>query len=134
LPGSATKTLPEIDVTPNPFNFGSSVQEHTTLNVAAPGALTNFFEPNDSDEKVAITFVDSSLYAPGTPIALPSGATVTLILNGSFTYQAASGFTGIDAFTFKVADADAANNCCSCWPTTGTVSIGVFAPAPVVPH
>lgn len=60
----------------------------TTLNVAAPGVLAN----------------DGGYPAPtataiaGGPTA--QGGTVTLNTNGSFSYDAAAGFTGTDTFTY----------------------------------
>jgi VCBS repeat-containing protein len=60
----------------------------------------------------------------GAPITLPSGATLTVYRDGSFTYIPAAGFTGTDHFIFT-----ASNGVTS---ASGTVTINVLAPAPAV--
>ena len=69
-----------------PDNY--SVNEDTTLTVAAPGVLAN-----DSD-------ADGSSFTASL-IATTTNGTLTLNNNGSFTYRAATNFFGTDTFTYR---------------------------------
>jgi hypothetical protein len=51
-----------------------------------------------------VTAINGSTAGVGTPITLPSGATLTVNADGSFTYTPAAGFAGNDSFTFTAGD------------------------------
>ncbi len=40
----------------------------------------------------------------GPQIVLPSGSTITVNQDGSFTYTPATGFTGTDVFSYTITD------------------------------
>jgi len=67
------------------------VVENTTLNVNAPGVLSNDFDP-DGDPLTAIL------------ISGPSNGTLTLNSDGSFVYVPTGGFFGTDSFTYEASD------------------------------
>ncbi|MBV7333689.1 cadherin-like domain-containing protein [Chloroflexi bacterium TSY] len=71
--------------------------EDLPLNVAAPGVLEN-----DSDAE------DDTLTA--IKISDPSNGSVTLNIDGSFTYTPNPDFVGIDSFTYKANDGTADSN------------------------
>ena len=66
---------------------------NNTLNVAAPGVLTNA-----TDDDSPLTSVKAVINAG------PSHGTVTLRPDGSFTYTPVKNFVGTDTFTFKAND------------------------------
>lgn len=67
---------------------------------------------NDSDGDLDALVVDT------TPVTNPAHGTVTLLANGSFTYQPDANFFGIDSFSYRVTDAQGASS-------TATVSVTV---------
>ncbi len=73
-----------------------------TFNAAA-GVLAN-----DTDVDTATTLVvkavNGNTLAVGVPITLPSGATLQLNLDGSFTYTGPADYNGIDSFTYTAFD------------------------------
>ena len=83
---------------------------NTTLNVAAPGVLTNDTDA-DSDPL-------SAAFAAG-----PSHGVLALSPNGAFTYTPATGYTGADSFTYRANDG-LTNS------AVRTVSLTVNAPRP----
>ena len=87
-----------------------------TLNVSAPGVLTN-----DTDADVPPQPI-KAVAASGA--AIPGGGTYTLNANGSFTYTPPSAtFVGTDTFTYRATDGQAL----SALPAA-TVTITVAAP------
>jgi hypothetical protein len=84
----------------------------TTLTVAAPGVLAN----DTGMGPLTAQFVGG-----------PAGGSLTLGLDGSFSYTPAAGFRGIDAFTYRVVDA------LSTASGVATVTITVNPP-PAVPQ
>jgi len=84
-------TVNSVNDAPIAANDSFSVDEDTTLNVAAPGVLAS-----DSDvEGDPITAV---------LVAGPAGGTLTLAADGSFTYTPNADFNGVDSFTYKAND------------------------------
>ncbi|MGL4549796.1 MAG: putative Ig domain-containing protein, partial [Gemmataceae bacterium] len=85
----------------------SGVQdERVTVGGTAWGAATLL--ENDSAASggaLAVTAINGSAAAVGEPVTLPSGATVTVASGGTFDYDPAPGFTGVDTFTYTVANA-----------------------------
>jgi VCBS repeat-containing protein len=87
------------------------------LSVPAPGVLAN-------DRAFAGTQLSVARFEQ------PEHGRVTLLADGSFTYEAASGFTGFDRFTYHVRDSEPAP-LESQAPGTVTVLVGVGGDAPV---
>ncbi|MGI8653732.1 MAG: ExeM/NucH family extracellular endonuclease [Pyrinomonadaceae bacterium] len=102
----ATQTV-TIKITGAPVanNDTYTVNENSTLNVAAPGVLAN-----DTDA------AGNSLTA--VKVSDPAHGSVTLNSNGSFTYTPAAGFSGADSFTYKANNGTFDSN-------TATVNINV---------
>jgi hypothetical protein len=77
-----------LKVSPLAFADNYSTAQNTQLVIGTPGVLTN----------------DSGVPAPtAVPIAggaTTQGGTVTLNADGSFTYNPAAAFTGVDTFTY----------------------------------
>lgn len=83
-------------------------QKNTTLNVSAPGVFGN-----DSDD---LAFTLASFDATSV-----NGGTVTVNADGSFSYTPATGFVGIDTFTYTITDTPGLTD-------TATVTIDVRDP------
>ncbi len=90
---------------PVAVNDSYSTDEDITLNVAAPGVLSNDTDA-DEDPLTAIK------------VSNPSHGTVTLNSNGSLVYNPASGYTGTDSFTYQANDGTQNSN-------TATVTITI---------
>ena len=73
-------------------NYGTPAG--TTLVVAAPGLMTNDFDP-DGD-----MIIVSNFFPP------TNGTLTSIITNGSFTYVPDDGFTGTDKFQYTLLDAE----------------------------
>jgi VCBS repeat-containing protein len=113
--GTADSNTATVSITVNAVNdpptaAGDSytTDEGTTLNVAAPGVLTNDSDP-ESDPLTAVLVSDVS------------NGTLNLAADGSFTYTPAPGFAGTDSFTYRANDGQADSN-------LATVSVSVIAP------
>src|SRR5205814_10357851 len=68
-----------------------SVNEDTALVIAAPGVIANDSDL-DNDPLTAIL------------VTGPAHGTLTLNVNGSFRYLAATNYHGVDSFTYKAND------------------------------
>jgi Bacterial Ig domain len=79
--------------TPVVGNDAYVTPKDTPLSVPAPGVLSNDGDP-DGDTLTVRT----------TPVSGPANGTVLLSSDGAFTYTPSSGFTGTDAFTYRVDD------------------------------
>jgi hypothetical protein len=86
----------------------------TTLNVNAPGVLSNDTDPDGPAPLTAV---------PET-VTTSKGGSATLSANGSFTYTSAPGVTGNDTFTYQAQDGAGLTS------TPATVTIAINA-APV---
>jgi len=86
-------------------NDAYEMSEGSTLNVAAPGVLTN-------DTGSGLTAI---LVSP------PMQGTLSLQSNGSFTYTPVASFSGVDSFTYQASEGGPASN-------TATVTIVVNPP------
>jgi large repetitive protein len=92
---------------------GDSAQTNTiALNDAATTGLNvprainvkaNDFDV-DGDTQTIVTVVDQAITAGGSAVALVSGATVKLNLDGTLTYTPPTGSTSPDIFTYTVSD------------------------------
>ena len=115
-------------------SLGTADTGTVTLNLAAvhdaPVARTDSFSGahghslagnvllNDSDAD------GDSLSVTAAAIATAAGGQVTLLADGTFTYQPATGFVGIDSFAYAVGDGQGGS-------ATATVSLNVFNTPPV---
>ena len=113
--GSRTSAPATVSLTVTPVNDAPVAQNDSftgspgaTLSVTAPGILAN-----DSDaENSALTI---------TQLSNPASGVLSLSADGSFSYLPNTGFTGTDAFTYRVSDG-ALNS------ATATVTITIAQP------
>lgn len=84
--------------------LGNVITDNTTSGVDS--------DPDTSDD-LEVTEINGAAFTPGTPFALPSGATLTMATNGAFTYDPSTSASfnalavledGNDSFTYKVQD------------------------------
>jgi uncharacterized delta-60 repeat protein len=101
----ATAKFTVNTVPPTANNDAYSVNENSTLTVAAPGVLAND-TPTTSDALSA------------SVVSNPAHGTVTLNVNGSFTYTPNANFSGTDSFTYHDVESGLTSN-------TATVTITV---------
>ncbi len=111
LGNSATVTITVTAVNDAPVAVNDSyvVNEDATLVVAAAQSVL----VNDTDADTGATL--SAILVTG-----PTGGTLTLNANGSFTYTPTANFNGPDTFTYRASDGTASSN-------TATVTINVTA-------
>ena len=97
LTAQSTPVTVQIAVTlapnslPTAANDAFTVNEDVALNVAAPGLLGNDADA-DGDTLIAVL------------VGAPAHGTLTLNLNGSFSYTPGSNFNGADSFTYAASD------------------------------
>jgi VCBS repeat-containing protein len=96
-----------VNSPPVAANDAYSTSVNTTLNVSAPGVLSNDTDAN-GDTLTAVL------------VSSVSHGSLTLNSNGSFNYTPTSGYTGSDSFTYQANDSQADSN-------TATVTITVNA-------
>jgi VCBS repeat-containing protein len=101
-----TTTVTPPNKAPTANNDVYSVDEDTTLTVGAPGVTGNDTDANSGDTLTVARVAD------------PSNGTLTLGVNGLFTYTPNENFNGSDSFTYKLNDGTADSN-------TATVTITV---------
>ena len=90
---TVTITVAAVNDAPVAVNDAYNVTEDITLNITAPGVLTNDTDI-DGDTLTAVK------------VTGPAHGTLTLNPNGSFTYTPAPNFNGLDSFTYKASDGD----------------------------
>lgn len=103
------------------------VSEKIVVNIA-PNAVADVYEvgrnevlnaesvlENDSDENE-----DDVLYVTTNPVVAPTNGTLTLLSDGTFTYQPEAEFEGTDEFTYQVCDDGDPQEC-----STARVTINV---------
>lgn len=109
-----------IKFSPIAVNDAYNGTQNTTLNVSAPGVLTN------DNGQPAPTAVPIGPAGPTT-----QGGTVTLNANGSFSYNPPNaGFTGTDTFTYSITNGQAPPNPTDAQATV-TITVGTPNTAPV---
>ncbi|MFO0967237.1 MAG: Ig-like domain-containing protein [Gemmataceae bacterium] len=121
--GIASATaLAKIDVTdqtPVAANDAYSVEHDLTLIVGAATSLLSNDYQSDADP-LTITAINGAPFFVGGPLALPSGASLALNNDGTFTYTPAPQFLGQDSFTYALSDGVAS--------ASATVTIAVEGP------
>jgi predicted outer membrane repeat protein len=92
--GCDSGALERQNSVPIAVNDSYSTSTNTTLNIAAPGVLSN-----DTDADGALTPLTATL------VSGPANASAfTLNADGSFTYTPNTGFAGTDSFTYRATD------------------------------
>jgi VCBS repeat-containing protein len=92
-----------------------SVNEDAQLNITAPGVLRN-----DTD-------VDSCDQLTASLVTTPTHGTLSLAVNGSFTYTPNPNYFGLDSFTYRANDGFYLSNL-----ATVTINVAAVPDAPVV--
>ncbi|NOG48611.1 MAG: tandem-95 repeat protein [Chloroflexi bacterium] len=102
--GTADSNIATVTITVNPINDAPvavndayTTDEDTTLNVAAPGVLTN---DTDIDGDTLTTVL----------VIGPTNGALTLNSDGSFIYTPNAGFNGSDSFTYRASDGTLLSN------------------------
>ncbi|MCP9480330.1 Ig-like domain-containing protein, partial [Shimia sp. CNT1-13L.2] len=119
--GQVVITVTGINDAPIAVDDSDSTDEDTAVTLAV---LTNDSDPEN--DPITITMVDGQAIAPGGSVVLSgSGATVTLNVNGTLTYDPsgafdhlADGAPGADSFSYTISDPDGETD-------TATVSIAL---------
>jgi hypothetical protein len=103
----------QFTATPTPVanNDAYSVAAGTSLTVTSPGVLANDTDPSGLPLSAAL-------------VQGPVHGGLTFNANGSFTYTPATGFSGVDSFTYQASDGQGVSN-------LATVTITVMAPPAV---
>ena len=109
LSDSATRgiTVAAVNDPPNAVDDSGTTDEDTPLTCLAPGVLANDTDVDPGDTKTVV-----ALNGTGTLTqTLPSGASVTINANGSYTYNPLAAFQGLstgqtasDSFTYTMQD------------------------------
>jgi VCBS repeat-containing protein len=131
LSGSATRgiTVAAVNDPPSAVNDSGTTNEDTPLNVAAPGVLANDTDVDPGDTKTVVRLNGTTTLTQ----ALPSGASVTINANGSYTYNPLTAFQNLstgqsasDSFTYTMADGAGAQS-----TATVNLTINGVSDAPV---
>ena len=104
---------------------GSPVAGSDTVPLSADGPTNISLLENDSDpdgDPLSIIAVNGTAIAVGTPVNLPSGASVVLKGDGTLDYLPGANASGSDSFSYTVSDGKGGTS-------TGKVTIGGGAPA-----
>ena len=106
---TSTVNIGAVNDDPVAVDNAAATDEDSVLNVAAPGVLAD-----DSDVDggaLTVSAVDGNAAAVGNPVALASGALLTLNADGSYSYDPNGAFeylgageSDTDTFTYEVAD------------------------------
>ena len=113
---TVTATDPDLEAVSTTFtwnvtNPGPVAADDGIVNVTEDTSQTIDPLANDNDvdgDALAITQINGTPISQGSPVALPSGATVSLNPEGTLTYEPATNQNGLDSFDYTVADADGA--------------------------
>jgi VCBS repeat-containing protein len=89
-----TITIDGVNDEPTAEDDAYSAQQNTTLVVDGPGVLANDSDPDASDVLVVDSYDGTS----------QAGGTVVMNADGSFSYEPAADFAGIDTFTYTISD------------------------------
>ncbi|MCB0971199.1 MAG: tandem-95 repeat protein, partial [Acidimicrobiales bacterium] len=111
---TVTITTTAANSAPTAVDDTYHTQRNTTLNVAAPGVLSNDTDPESNPLTAAV------VAGPG------AAGSLTLNPNGSFSFTPAAGFSGTATFTYRASDGVLPSN-------VATASITVNAPPTASP-
>ena len=112
-PAAVTITVNAVNDRPVANPDAYTINEDTTLTVAAPGVLANDTDA-DGDPLTAML------------VSGPSHGTLTLSTNGSFVYRPNTNFNGPDSFTYKANDGRT-----NSVPAAVTITVNAVNDAPV---
>lgn len=98
-----------VNIPPVAVDDSYSTPKNTTLNVPAPGVLSNDYDPDNGPSSLTAELVSG-----------PSHGTLTFNSDGSFVYTPNTGFSGTDTFTYRAYDGANYSN-------VATVTIEVIA-------
>ncbi len=130
LSDSATRgiTVAAVNDPPNAVDDNGTTDEDTPLSVSAPGVLANDTDVDPGDTKTVVALNGSGTLTQ----TLPSGASVTINANGSYTYNPLAAFQGLstgqtasDSFTYTMQDGAGAQD-----TATVTLTINGISDAP----
>jgi parallel beta-helix repeat protein/VCBS repeat-containing protein len=126
-----TITIIDINDAPVAYDDTYSTGEHSTLNGGAPGVIGN--DQDEDGDMLILTHVNGITTNVGVQITLPSGALLTLNVDGSFSYNPNGQFenltsitTATDSFTYTINDGSASDS------ATVTITITGVNDAPVL--
>jgi len=140
--GSVSCTATDCTYTPNPAFVGVDTYTYTitdndgdmdtatvTITVTDEGAPTAVDDVNSTGEDVAVggaaftndSLIDDAVLDSFDPVSA-NGGTVAMNPDGTYTYTPATGFNGVDTFTYTICDDDTVAEC-----STATVTITVAA-------
>jgi uncharacterized repeat protein (TIGR01451 family) len=112
----------QVCVTVNPQTAVVANPDSGTTTAGSPVTINIFANDSNTGAPVSTTNVTVSLLTP------PANGTATLTANGQIVYRSATGFSGIDCFTYQICDIRTGNVC-----SQAQVCITVSAaPVPVV--
>ncbi len=112
--GAAVSNLATVTITVTAVN-DAPVAVNDTASTTQGTAVSGTVLGNDTD-------VDPGTALTASLGAGPANGTVTLALNGSFTYTPAASFSGTDSFTYTASDGTAASNVATVTITVTPVS------------
>ncbi len=95
---TATIIIDPVNDAPTALDDNYSTALNTTLNISAPGLLSNDTDPEQDSLAV--------LVAPTSP---PQNGVLNLIPDGSFVYTPNNAFSGQDSFSYQITDGRGAN-------------------------
>ncbi|MBI2421795.1 MAG: tandem-95 repeat protein [Candidatus Hydrogenedentes bacterium] len=124
---TVTLTINGANDCPTANDDSDSTDEDTN---AMGDVFTNDTEP-DTGDSITVSELNGSSVAIGVATALPSGAQVTLLANGNYTYNPLAVFQGLatgqsdqDSFTYTITDGDCTDT------ATVTIDIAGVSDAP----
>jgi VCBS repeat-containing protein len=104
-------------------NDTNTVTEHGTL--TGQTVMGNDHDGGLDRDTITVAQVNGATYAQGTPITLTSGAVITMLANGTYSYDTHNAFNGLavgetasDSFTYTITDSQGATS-------TATVAITI---------
>ena len=113
-------------------NDTNTVSEHGTL--TGQTVMGNDHDGGLDQDTLAVAQVNGASYTPGMPITLASGAVITMLADGTYSYDTHNAFNGLalgetasDSFTYTITDSQGAT-------ATATVAITITGQndAPVI--
>ena len=105
---TATTSFPWTATNPAPNAVDDGVLPAVEETPLVIDPLTNDVDPDG--DTVTVTAVNGQPISVGTPVTLPSGATVALNPDGTLTYTPVDEQNGLEDFTYTVTDADGATD------------------------
>ncbi|MEB3357035.1 MAG: DUF4347 domain-containing protein [Synechococcales bacterium] len=107
LPQITPPVIVPVNAPPAPDDDAATTSVNVPVTIPI---LVGDSDPEDGALTVTnITLLNGVTATVGTPVSLPSGATVTLNANGTVTYVPPAGFVGTEAFPYTVTDSGGIN-------------------------